>query len=94
MVVLGHGVGDDHLVDGRGLDAADGIATEDAMAQESVDGGGTFVLEELGGPRDGVSSVQKIIHQDAHAVGHVSDEHHGSILTIGDLGRASFLDRG
>ena len=94
VVGLGHRVGDDHLVDGRGLDAADGIATEDAMAQESVDGGSTFVLEKLGGPSDGVSGIQKIIHQDAHTVGHVSDEHHGGILTIGNLGRASFLDRG
>ena len=94
MLDLGHRVGHNHLVDGRRLDAVDGIAAEDTMSQEGVDLGGALPLEELSGASDGVARVEKVVDEDANAVCHIADQHHARILPICDLGGTAFLQEG
>jgi hypothetical protein len=94
VLVLGHRVGHNQLVDGRRLDAVDGIAAEDAVGEERIDFGGTLLLEELGRPSDGVAGIRKIVDEDADTVRDVADEHHAGVLPVCDLGGAAFLRRG
>lgn len=91
VLVLGHGVGDEQLVDGGGIDATDGIAAEDAVADEGVDHGGALALEQLGGAGDGVCGVDDVVDEDAHAVGDVADEHHAGVALLVELDGPAFL---
>lgn len=91
VLVLGHGVGDEHLVNGRGVDSGDGVATEDAVADEGVDHGGALALEELGGAGNGVGSVDDVVDEDADAVGDVADEHHAGVPLLVEFYGTAFL---
>ena len=91
VLVLGYRVGNDQLVNRRSLDAVDSVTAEDTVSQQRVDGGGTLLLKELGGSGDGVAGIGNVVEKNADAIGNVTDEHHASVLAIGDLGRATLL---
>jgi hypothetical protein len=91
VLVLRHRVGHDHLIDGRSVDAGNGIAAEDAVREQGVDGSGALLLKELGGPGDGVAGVDKIVNKDADAVLDVSNKHHAGVALLAVLGRAALL---
>jgi len=93
VFLLWHRVGDNHLVDSRGIDAVDGVAAEDAMREESIDLGRALLLEELCGARNGIAGVGKIVDQDADTPFDVADEHHAGILAIRNFGRTTLLYR-
>lgn len=94
MLVLWDRVGHHQLVDGRRLDAADGVSAEDTVGEECVDLGGTLLLEELGSSGDGVARVQQVVDEDTDPICYVTDEHHAGVLPIRNLGGAAFLQRG
>lgn len=89
--VLGDGVGDNDLVDGGGVDACDRIAAQDAVGEQGIDRGGALLLQELRGSRDGVGGVGQIVDQNTRPFCHITDEHHGGVLSIRDLGWAALL---
>lgn len=91
VLLLRHGVGRDDLVEGAGVDALDGVAGEDAVGDERVDGLRAFLLEELGGAGDGVGGVCQVVDEDGRAVAHFSDEQHAGVLAVVDLGGATLL---
>lgn len=91
VLVLGNRVGNDQLVNRRGLDAADSVAAEDTVSQQGVNCGGALLLKELGGSGDSVAGVGNVVEQNADAVSNVTHEHHTGILAIGNLGRAALL---
>lgn len=93
VFLLWHRVGDNHLVDSRGIDAVDSVAAEDTMREESVDLGRTLLFEELCGTRDGIAGVGKIVDKDADTPLDVADKHHAGILAIRNLGRTTLLYR-
>jgi hypothetical protein len=88
---LGNRVGHNHLVQGRSLDAVDGIPAEDTVCQQRVDFGSPFLLEKLGSSRDGVARIYDVVQQNADAVRHVAHKHHACVLSIGDSGRPALL---
>lgn len=92
VVVLRDRVGDDDLVNGRGVDARNGVATQDAVSEQGVDGGGPLLLKELRGAGDGVARVDEVIDEDAYPVLDVADEHHARVALLGVLGGAAFLE--
>ncbi|CRK25666.1 hypothetical protein BN1723_013652, partial [Verticillium longisporum] len=71
--------GHDDLVNGRGIDAGNGVAAKDAVGEEGCDGGGALLLQELCGTGDRVTSVHKVIDQDARPVLDVTDQHHAGV---------------
>lgn len=89
---LGHRVGDEYLVNGRGVDAGNGIAAENTVGKQGVDLEGALALEKLGSAGNGVGRVAEIVHQDADAVSDVTDEHHAGVALLGKLDRAAFLE--
>lgn len=91
VLVLGHRVCDEHLINGRGVDARNGVAAEDAVRQQGIDLGGALLLEQLGCARDGVGGIGEIVDEDADAVGDVADKHHASVFLLGELDGTAFL---
>lgn len=91
MLVLRDRVGDHNLVNGRSIDASNGISTEDTMGEQSVYSSSALTLEKLGGSGNGVARVDDVINQDAHTIGNVTNKHHAGISVFGELDRASFL---
>lgn len=69
----------------------EGIAAERAVGEECIDRGGPLAPQQLGCPRYSVGSISKIVNQDTNPVRNISYQHHRRVLTICDLGRASFL---
>lgn len=88
---LRHRVGDENLVNGRGVDARNGIAAEDTVGQQGIYLDGAFALEQLGSSSDGIGRVTKIVDQDTNAVGNVSNQHHAGVALLGELDRSAFL---
>lgn len=94
MVRLVDRVGHNDLVECAGIDTIDGVAAQDAVGDERIHLGGTFLLQQLGRTRDGVGRVGQVIDEDSYAVGHVSDQHHGGVLAVIDLrGSALLVDK-
>ena len=92
VLVLWHRVGHDHLVDGRGVDAGDGVAAQYGVGEEGVDLEGALLLEELGGAGNCVGRVDEVVDEDADLVADVADEHHGGVAVLGELGGPAFLE--
>jgi hypothetical protein len=84
-------VGYDDLVKRAGVDAINGIAAQDAVRDERVHLGSALLLQQLGGTCDGVGGVGQIVDENGGAVCNVTDQHHGRILPVADLGRAALL---
>lgn len=91
VLALGNGVGHDNLVDGRSVDAGDGVTAENAMGQEGVDLSSAVLLEELGSPRDRVAGINKIINENAHLVLDITNQHHTGVALLAVLGGATLL---
>lgn len=91
VLLLRDRVGDDDLVNGRGVDARNRVAAEDTVGDKGVDFCGSLALEQLGGARDGVGRVDQVVYENADAVGHVADEHHAGVALLGELDRTAFL---
>ncbi len=85
VLSLVDGVGDDDFVEGTGIDALNGITTEDTMRDEGIDFGRSFLLEQLGRTCDGVTRIREIVDQNCSLACDVSDKHHRSVLSIRDL---------
>lgn len=94
MFVLRQGIGYGDGVDGALVQAVDGVAAEDAVADEGVDPGGALVLQQASCARDGVAGVGEVVHEDGGAILNVANEHHGRFLLLRDFRRAAFLVRG
>lgn len=93
VVVLWHRVCHNHLVHGGGVDARDRIAAENAVSDQGIDSGGALFLQQLRRSCQRVCRIGQIIHQDADTTTHVAHQHHGSVLSVRDLGRAALLCR-
>jgi len=91
MLLLWNRIGHDNLVQGRSIDAVDGIPAEDAVSYQCVDLTGALFSKEFGCSRDGVACVYDVVDQDAYAVRHVAHQHHAGVLPLSDPGRTSFL---
>lgn len=88
-------VGHYNLVQCTGVDAIDGISTENTVGDERIHLGRSFLLDELGCTGDGVRRVCQIVDQDGSTVCHVTNEHHGGILPVADLrGPALLVNEG
>lgn len=92
VLVLGHRVRDDDLVDSGGVDATESVSAEDTVGQQGEDAPGPLALEQLGGAGDGVAGVAEVVDQDAGAVDDVANEHHASVTVLGELNGAPFLN--
>jgi hypothetical protein len=91
VLLLGHGVGGDDLVDGAGVDALDRVAGENTVCDERVHSLRAFLLQELGGACDGVGGIGQVIDEDGGAATDFTDEQHCGVLAIRDLRGAAFL---
>jgi hypothetical protein len=91
VLLLLHAVGHHHLVKGASVDALDGVAAQDTMGDQGINLGCALLLEELGGPSNRVRGVRQVIDQNGYPVTDVTDQHHGGILAVCDLGRAALL---
>lgn len=91
MLCLVDAVGNHDLVKRTSIDSVDGITTEDTVGDESDHLGGSLLLQELGSTSDGVRSVGKIIDENSSPLGNITYQHHGRVLTIGDLSGTTLL---
>jgi len=84
-------VGHDHFVECAGVDAIDRITTQNAVRDERIYLSCTFLLQQLRGTGYGVGGIGEIVDENGSAVCDVSDQHHGSVLSVVDLRGAAFL---
>jgi hypothetical protein len=91
VLCLVHRVGHDHLVEGAGINAIDGISAQDPVGDERIHLGSALLLQQLRRTRDRVRCVCQVIDEDGRAVRDVSDEHHSRILAVVDLGGTALL---
>jgi hypothetical protein len=80
-----------HLVKGASVDTIDSVSAQDAVGDERIHLRGAFLFQQLCRTRDGIGSIRQIVDEDCRTVRDVSDEHHGRILAIVDLGGAALL---
>lgn len=86
-------VGDENLVNGRGIDASDGVAAKDAVGEQGVHLGSTLTLQELGRTSNGVAGIEQVVDENADAVGDVSNKHHAGVALFRELDGTAFLER-
>jgi hypothetical protein len=91
VLCLVHAVRDDDLVERARLDPLNRVSAEDAVGDECVHLVGALFLEQLGRTRDGVARVGQIVNQNRGAVGYIANKHHGRVLPLVDLSRATLL---
>lgn len=91
VLVLRHRVRHDHFVQVRGVDPLDGIARENAVRDQSVNGSRARFLEQFGGAGDGVGGVGQIIDKNCASVGHGADEKESGGLAGRGVSRSAFL---
>ena len=92
VLLLWHGVGDNNLVNSRGVEAGQGISGEDTVGDQRIDVGSTLALDKLGSAGDSVAGISQIIDDDSNTACNISDKHHSRILAIGDACWATLLD--
>lgn len=92
-LVLGlvNGVGDNDLVQCTGVDAINGISTENAVSDQRIHLRRALLLHQLSSTSDSVRCVCQIIDEDGSAVCNITDQHHGRILPVADLGGSALL---
>jgi len=91
MLLLRHRVGHDDLVQSTVVDTINGISTQNAVGDECNHLCSTLLLQELRRASDGVRCIGQIVNEDSRALGHVSDQHHCSVLAVADLCGAALL---
>lgn len=91
MLRLRHGVGDENLVNARGIDASNGVAAEDTVGKEGVNLESALSFQQLGGTGDGVGRVDDVIDKDADAVCNVANKHHTGVALLGKPSGTAFL---
>ena len=92
VLVLWNRVGNNDLVNSRGVEAGQGIPGEDTVGDQCIDVGSALALDKLGGTGDSVAGISQIIDNDSNTACNISDKHHSRILTIGDARWATLLD--
>jgi hypothetical protein len=86
-------IGHNDLVECASVDALDGVSAQDTVGNECKHLGRAFLLEQFRSAGDCVGSIRQIIDEDGSAVRDISDQHHGRILPVVNLGRSSlFVD--
>lgn len=80
-----------HLIQRAGIDPLDRIAGKHAVGEQGIDFRGALLFQEFGGAGDGVGGVGEVVDEDGEARGDVADEHHGSVLAVGDFCGAALL---
>jgi hypothetical protein len=94
VFLLGNRVRYNHLVNGRSIESGNGVPTEDAVGDESVDLGSTLALEQFCSPRHRVAGIDYVVHQNADAVPDVADQHHASVALFVEFDGPTFLSVG
>lgn len=92
MLLLRDRVGHNDLVNGGGIDAGNGISTEDAVGDEGVNSSGTLSLQQLGSASDCVGRIGKIVDQDTDPIGNVANKHHAGVAVVCKLDGTTFLE--
>lgn len=91
MLVLGNRIGHYDLINGGCVYTRNRVAAENTMSNKGIDLCRTLSFEQLSGAGDGVAGVDKIVNEDADAVGDITDKHHAGIALLGELNRSTFL---
>lgn len=92
VLFLRYRVCNHNLVDGRRIDAVNGISAENAVGNQSVNLGCLApLLEQLRSAGEGIGGIGHIVNKDSDLVGKVSDEHHCRGVAVSDAGRAALL---
>lgn len=92
VLLLWNRVGNNDLVNSRGIKAGQGISGEDTVGDQRIDIGSTLALDKLGSTGDSVAGISQIIDDDGNTACNISDKHHSGILAIGDACWATLLD--
>ena len=91
VFILRNAIRYDDLVQSGGINSGNGIATEYAVGEQSINVGCSLLLQQLGRSSNCVGCIRKIVDQDSNSVGNLSDQHHGGVLAIGNAGGSTFL---
>lgn len=91
MFVLRNAVRYDDLVKSGSVDARDGISTEYAVGEQSVDVCSTLLLQQFGSSCDSIGGIRQIVNEDGNSIGNLANQHHRSILAVGNTGGPTFL---
>jgi hypothetical protein len=95
VILLGHRVGHNDLVQCTSVDALNRISTQDAVCNERDYLRSALLLQKFRRAGNGVGGIRQIIDQDSCALPNVSNQHHGRILPVVDLcGAALLVDEG
>jgi hypothetical protein len=94
MLALIDRIGHHDAIQRAGIDALDGVPAQHAVGDERVDARGPLLLEQLRRARDRVGRVGQVVDQDRGFARHFAHQHHGRVLSVGDLGGAAFLAGG
>lgn len=95
VILLGHRVGHNDLVQCTSVDALDSISTQDTVCNERNHLRSTLLLQELCRAGNGIGRIRQVIDKDSCALSNVSNQHHGRILSVVDLcGAALLVDEG
>jgi hypothetical protein len=84
-------VGHNHLVKGASIDALDGVTTENAVGNQGINLRCALLLEQFGGASDRIRGISQIVNQNGYPIANITDQHHGGILAVCDLGGAALL---
>lgn len=82
VLILGHGVGCDDLVNRTGVDTLHSISREHTVGDECVDLLSALLLEELGSTSDGVGGISQVVYENSSAAADFANEQHAGILTV------------
>ena len=85
VLLLRHRVRYNNLIQRALIDPLAGIAREDTVRDERIDGVRARLLQQLRGAGDGVRGVRQIVHEYRRPVRHVPDEEQGSALAVVSL---------
>lgn len=91
VILLGHGVCHNDLIQCARIDALYGVTAQDSVSDESYYISGALFLQQLGRSSDGVRSIRQIVDKEALSVPDLSNQHHSRILSVIYLGRATLL---
>lgn len=91
VFILRNAVRYDDLVQSGSIDTRNGISTEYAVSEQSVNVGCSLLFQQLGRPCNCVRRIRQIVDQDSNSVGNLSNQHHGGVLAIGNAGGSTFL---
>jgi len=91
VILLGHRVGHNDLVQCTSVDALDSISTQDTVCNERNHLRSALLFQEFCRAGNGVGCIRQVVDQDSCALPNVSHQHHGRVLSVVDLGGAALL---